>query len=148
MNTDKIAHLGFIQGVISRMGNNSFLLKGWSVALVAALFALSAKDANKLFIVIAFFPVLIFWVLDAFFLHQEHLYRKLYEEVADGKVPSTKFTLNPKDLTEKRKVRSMISLMFSKTLLPFHLILIFLIILAMIFLNTSQAAVTQAVGKL
>lgn len=25
-NQDKIAHLGFIQGVINRMGNNSFLV--------------------------------------------------------------------------------------------------------------------------
>jgi len=34
---EKIAHLGFIQGAINRMGNNSFLVKGWTVALVAGL---------------------------------------------------------------------------------------------------------------
>jgi hypothetical protein len=53
----KIAHLGFIQGVITRMGSNSFLLKGWSITLVAAIFALSAKDADQKFVLLAYFPV-------------------------------------------------------------------------------------------
>ena len=47
-----IAHLGFIQGIITRMGTNSFLLKGWSVTLVAAMFALAVKDADKDFMFI------------------------------------------------------------------------------------------------
>lgn len=38
-NQDKIAHLGFIQGIINHMSNNSFLVKSWSVTLLAALFA-------------------------------------------------------------------------------------------------------------
>ncbi|WP_435354079.1 hypothetical protein [Morganella morganii] len=46
---NKIAHLGFIQGVINRMGSNSFMIKGWCVALVAAIFALSADKANSSF---------------------------------------------------------------------------------------------------
>ncbi len=66
-----IAHLGFIQGIITRMGTNSFLLKGWSVTLVAAMFALAVKDADKSFMLIAYFPVFVFWALDASFLHQE-----------------------------------------------------------------------------
>jgi len=37
------------------MANNSFLLKGWSVTLVAALFALAAKDSDKKYIVVAYF---------------------------------------------------------------------------------------------
>jgi hypothetical protein len=42
------------------MSNHSFLLKGWGVTLVAALFALAAKDANAKYILIAFLPILIF----------------------------------------------------------------------------------------
>jgi len=33
----KLAHPQMIHGVINRMAGNSFLLKGWSVTLVAAL---------------------------------------------------------------------------------------------------------------
>ena len=40
----KIKHLEMIQGVINRMASNSFLLKGWTVVLVSALFALAAND--------------------------------------------------------------------------------------------------------
>ena len=39
-----------IQGVVNRLSLNSFLLKGWSVVLVSAMFALAAKD-NQLFFV-------------------------------------------------------------------------------------------------
>ncbi|EHU0373428.1 hypothetical protein [Vibrio cholerae] len=118
MIEQKIAHLTFIQGVINRMGQNSFLLKGWSVTVVAALFALSAKDSNKMFALIAYFPAFMFWFLDAFFLYQEILYRKLYEKVADDSIKSDKFTLNAQAL--KFEVDSYTKVVFSKTLLPFH----------------------------
>jgi hypothetical protein len=42
----KLKHLELVQGVINRMAGNSFILKGWSVTLTSALFALAAKDAN------------------------------------------------------------------------------------------------------
>ena len=72
-SSKQIAHLGFIQGVINRMGSNSFLLKGWSITLVAACFALAAKDAERKFLLLAYFPVFMFWVLDGYFLYQERL---------------------------------------------------------------------------
>ena len=74
----KLKHLEFIQGVVNRLSTNSFLLKGWSVVLVAALLALSAKDRNILFILLAYLPTLVFWGLDGYFLWQERLYRALY----------------------------------------------------------------------
>ena len=78
---NKLKHLEFIQGIINRMANNSFLLKGWTVVLVSALFALAAKGSNRCFIFLAFFPTIGFWVLDGYFLWQEKLYRELYNNV-------------------------------------------------------------------
>ena len=75
---DKLKHLEFIQTAINRMSANSFLLKGWSVTLVAALFALAAKDANPKYVIVAYLPVLIFWFIDGYFLFQERLFRALY----------------------------------------------------------------------
>src|SRR5712692_9978631 len=77
----KLKHLEFVQSVVSRMAGNSFLLKGWSVTLAAALFALSAKDANPRLIAIAYYPILVFWLLDGYFLSQERLFRALYDKV-------------------------------------------------------------------
>ena len=124
----KIAHLGFIQGIISRMGLNSFLLKGWSVTLVAAIFALSAKQADRRFVLLALFPVAVFWLLDAFFLHQEKLYRRLYVLVAHGEVKSDQFTLSTEGLTGVPRV---VSVFFSKTLRLFYGSIVFVILFAM-----------------
>lgn len=129
MIEQKIAHLTFIQGVINRMGQNSFLLKGWSVTIVAALFALAAKDSNKMFALIAYFPAFMFWFLDAFFLHQEKLYRKLYEKVSEDIINSDKYTLNTQPV--EREVDSYTKVIFSKTLLPFHGCIIGVLLIAM-----------------
>ncbi|MFZ2981251.1 MAG: hypothetical protein WA085_09485 [Sphingobium sp.] len=115
---EKIAHLGFIQGVVNRMGNNSFLIKGWAIALVAATFALSAEKSNANFAYIAFFPLLFFWWLDAFFLHQEKLYRKLYEKVANNTEPSNEFTMDT--YKYKAEVECFCKVFASKTLRYFY----------------------------
>ena len=125
----QIAHLGFIQNIISRMGANSFLLRGWSVTLVAAIFALAVKDADKTFIYLAYFPICLFWVLDTFFLYKEKLYRRLYEEVACGHIASDTFTLDTSTL--KIVSEKPLAVFFSKTLLPFYLLLIILVIFVM-----------------
>ena len=46
----KLKHLELVQGVISRMANNSFMLKGWAVTLVAGIFVLAGKDTDKLYL--------------------------------------------------------------------------------------------------
>lgn len=114
----KVAHLTFIQGVIARMGQNSFLLKGWSVTIIAALFALAAQGANGKYILVAYFPAIMFWVLDAFFLYQEKLFRKLYDKVASNEINSEQFIL--KTTLVKGEVEQFASVIFSKTVLPFH----------------------------
>ena len=73
----KTKHMEFIQGVINRLSQNSFLLKGWSVVLISALFALSAGDSNPAFIVLAYIPAFIFWGLDGYFLREERKFRAL-----------------------------------------------------------------------
>ena len=87
-------HLEFIQGVINRLSHNSFLLKGWSVVLVSALFALSAGETNSSFIVLAYFPAFIFWGLDGYFLWEEKKFRKLYDRVRILNEPSIDFSMD------------------------------------------------------
>ena len=81
---NKIAHLGFIQGVINRMGNNSFLVKGWTVALIAGVFALSSQDNGNhvFFVFFAFVLTVLFWLLDAYFLYQENRFRELLSRLS------------------------------------------------------------------
>lgn len=79
MTEDGRKHLEFIQQVIARMNGNSFQLKGWSVTLVAGLFALAVAEANKAFALLAIFPILVFWLLDGYYLQMERSYRNLYD---------------------------------------------------------------------
>jgi hypothetical protein len=129
----KIAHLGFIQGVIGRMASNSFLLKGWSLTLVAALFALSSKDADRRFVFLAYFPVVFFWFLDAYFLHQEKLFRKLYEEVAADRIASEDFSLDTSPAI--RATPGLIRVAVSRTLLAFHVPMLIVVLLATVYLK-------------
>ncbi len=82
MSADQVKHLEFIQNVITRMNNNSFQMKGWMVALVSAILALYAGTNNKLFVLVAILPALIFWFLDTYYLQQERKFRGLYNDVA------------------------------------------------------------------
>lgn len=80
-NNNKITHLEMVQGIINRMANNSFMLKGWAVTLVAGIFALASKDTDKLYFLIAYIPIVVFGGLDSYYLLQERLYRALYNKV-------------------------------------------------------------------
>jgi hypothetical protein len=125
----KIKHLEFIQSVISRMAGNSFLLKGWSVTLVAALFALAAKDADKGYIIVAYFPVIVFWLLDGYFLSMERRYRGLYDEVRIKKEDQIDFSMDTTKFNEGRNTWS--QSFFSTTLRLFYLSMIALMLVIM-----------------
>lgn len=83
MSEIKIKHLEFIQSIISRMNQNSFNIKGWMITIVSALLALYASSDNITYIYIAAIPVIIFWLLDAYYLQQERKFRGVYNDVAE-----------------------------------------------------------------
>ena len=122
-----------IQGVITRMAGNLFLLKGWVVTLVAALLALLAsKDSNPKFIFIALIPILIFWLMDGYFLSQERMYRDLYNDVARKKLNQIDFSMDARKYNEDRN--TWFRCLFSKTLTIFYGLLL-LLFLAIIYIN-------------
>ena len=114
----QLAHLKMIQAVITRMAGNSFLIKGWSVMLVAALFALAAANTNALFVYLAYFPAFMFWALDAYFLRQERLFRKLYDCVRELDGSQINFSMDTKPF--EGKVDSAWDVAWSHTLKLFH----------------------------
>ena len=92
------------------------MVKGWTVTLVAALFALAAVDVNRFFVYVAYLPAVMFWVLDAYFLRQERLFRKLYDHVREAKDGTVDFSMN----THPFNVGTMWSVAWSRTLCLFH----------------------------
>ena len=129
MHDKKLKHLEFIQNVITRMNANSFLIKGWSVTLVAAIFALAAQHANIRYAIIAYFPVFTFWILDGFFLSQEKQYRELYKQVASKDEAEIDFDMNASGWNNGKRTWS--HGIFSKTLVPFHGALLLVVVIVM-----------------
>jgi hypothetical protein len=117
-NEKKIKHLEFLQLTITRMNVNSFLIKGWTITLVAALFALASKDANINYIMICYIAIPSFWVLDGFYISIERQYRELYKEVSDKKEDDIDFKMDASKF--KKEDKTWISGMLSKTLVIFY----------------------------
>jgi hypothetical protein len=80
----RLRHLDMIQAVVTRQAQNSFAVRGWSVTVVSAVFAVAATqdDAPAATVLVALAPALIFWGLDAYYLWQERLFRSLYAAAA------------------------------------------------------------------
>lgn len=114
---NKIKRLEFIQAVVARMSGNSFFIKGWCITLVSGLLSLAAKDGNKKFMIVVFFPVVMFWLLDAYFLRQERLFRQKYEEVANSVAPDN-FSMDIS--TVEKRVAPWLRVAFSKTMVLFY----------------------------
>ena len=121
MMDNKVNHLEMIQGVISRMSSNSFALKGWAVTLVAGIFALSSKDADKLYFLVAYIPIVVFWGLDAYYLLQERLYRALYNKVRNLPENEINFDMNTSPSEFHTNKNTYWWCFVSKTILWFYL---------------------------
>jgi len=127
----KHTHLEMIQGIVNRLSHNSFLLKGWSVVLVSAMFALAAKDTQLLFVYLAYFPAIVFWGLDGYFLHQEKLFRALYDHVRELEDESINYSMDTSIV--KDKVPSWGNVTLSMTLSAFYGVILVSIILVTLF---------------
>lgn len=116
-----IKHLEMVQGVINRLGHDSFLIKGWSMTILAAgIIFVARSQVQSAYIVLTFIiPVVGFWILDGYFLWQERLFRKIYDEVR--KQAKTDFEMHPLKYANKPK-RSWFLSVCSKTLVVFYVI--------------------------
>ena len=134
-------YLILIQGVISRMANNAFLVKGWSITLTAALLALAGSLSAKgsfnehIFFMVNFACLLGFLWLDSYFYYNEKKYRELYDYARDMSRFNTKdlFNLNanliiPESNDANIKVR--INIIKSSAVYPLYLmqfVLVFIV---------------------
>ena len=127
---NKRKHLEFLQGVVNRMAANLFLLKGWTITLIAALFALAAKDSNRVYFLLAYFPAFMFWILDGYFLSQERRFRALYDHVR--KLPENEIDFSMDTQRYRKEFRhTWVGAMVSRTLLIYYVALIVTMLVVM-----------------
>ena len=143
MNKQEILHkeIDLIQNIINRMANNSFLLKGWLITLIVAVLAPTTEkiitDDISYFGLILILPLVVFWYLDAFFLHKEKCYRELYNWIIENREKSEKKLYSLKYEDYEDKVKSVICIMFSPTLRAFYGIT-FLLLVSIGIYNLTQ----------
>lgn len=131
-NDKRIAHLGLIQGIISRMGGNLFTLRGWMITLVVALSVAFIEFGRNELQIILVLVIIIFWVHDAYFLSLERSYRYLYNKVRKLKEGEVDFSMDISEFNNLRKT-SVWYCMLSKTLIYFYIPTLLLIGLISIF---------------
>lgn len=126
-------HLEMIQDVIERHARSSFLLKGWSVTIVAAVFLLASRGAlPELAMAAGLLPSFAFWGLDAYYLMQERTYRALYDHVRkNGTRADDRFTMDARPCGAG--VPSWASTLFSPSVFWFHASIALVIVAALTF---------------
>lgn len=78
---DKISYLQMIQEPIGRMSTASAIFKGFAATIVAGIAALTYCEVNTWILALSFIPVVLFLMLDIYYLKLEKKYRYLYEQV-------------------------------------------------------------------
>lgn len=104
--------IDLIQSCINRMAQNSFQVKGWTVALFAVVLALlpeKVEDTNKFLLGIVMLAIsIMFWYLDSFFLAAERNYRKIYGWVLQEREKGSRellYELNFKEFESKESLK-------------------------------------------
>ena len=82
---DERLYLQFLQNNIARMNTNSVQAKTWCITIVTALLAIFADTKNSLFLLICITPIIMFCILDALYLQQEHKFVDMYNDFVKDK---------------------------------------------------------------
>lgn len=115
------------------MNVNSFLIKGWAVTMVAALFAFAAKDSELKYIFITFLSTPMFWLLDGYYLSQERQYRELYNQVRVQLEDAIDYDMNASSFNVGKN--RWMSSVFSSTLIIFYGLIVALTVFIIFIIN-------------
>jgi hypothetical protein len=106
MKETKSKHIDLVQAIITRMAQNSFVIKGWMITIVVGLFLFLQNDNLQNNFLIYLFPIIGFWLLDSYYLWQERLYRKLYGSVISNLKESSDLKLSVEEFKNSTKYLS------------------------------------------
>lgn len=123
-----LAYLNMLQGVINRMASNSANCKTWCVTLVSAILVLTIGKQKPGAILVAWLPLAMFFLLDAYYLSLERDFRRIYEDFLDSMDEKKLFRLKPPSRASYR-LGAILSCMLSFSAYPFYGVLALALIL-------------------
>lgn len=93
MDDKTLKHLEFVQNTINRMSTNSFIIKGWVITLVGIILGINKLPGNFIFeyahynfpieMVVILVIIILFWLINAYFLQQERRYISIYSKTIE-----------------------------------------------------------------
>lgn len=122
-------YLTLIQGVISRMANNSASCKTWCVTIVAAVLALAIDKGSVESIFVGLLPLVLFLFLDAYYLSLEHDYRNIYNNFVEKLIgekaeEAMLFKLKPENNYLAQRLGATFKQISSLSIWPFYLLIL------------------------
>jgi hypothetical protein len=122
LDEHQIKHLELIQGVIGRLANDSFLMKGWALTVSGAFFGFSVKDLDWRVALVGLMPLVVFWGLDGYFLSRERMFRALYDAVRRGDASVEPFSMDYIEFKQRGPVSNgWRASLWSKTIAIFYI---------------------------
>lgn len=144
---NKRKHLEFIQTVITRMNHNSFLIKGWSLTIVAGLLVLSLNYTEKILvpfnifvksvIILSVFSTLFFWLLDTYYLRQERLFRHLFDDIRQKNEDQIDFDMNTNKFRKCKDVK-LLRVCLSPTISLYYIFILVVTYILLTFIKTNK----------
>ncbi len=121
-----IREIAIVQQIITRLESKSFLIKGWTIALVVVALLL---DGPRPFVFLALVAILGFWVYDAYHVWQIRLYAKLYEWISKHRLRTSEHLFDMSVHTFRDEVRSVPGTLFCGRVLWFYGCLLLFVVL-------------------
>jgi hypothetical protein len=122
------AHIALLQGIITRLANNSAASKTWCLTLVAALLSLAGAVHAPPMIHATLVPILVFGFVDIMYLATEVAYRDLYDKVVQTMREGTYGRHSVYDATARPDAGCIIRAISSWSIIPYYALLAFYVI--------------------
>lgn len=140
LETDSTAvqsYLNILQSIINRMANNSSNCKTWCITIVSAIIIVIADKVKPNYMWIALFPIIMFLMLDAYYLGQERSFRQIYNNFIE-RIQSNSATINDLyiifPMKGKNIFQSTLKAVTSFSIYPFYITLLILLIVGRYFI--------------
>jgi len=118
-------HLQIYQNILARMANNSSSVKTWCVTVVSAILVLLIEREEKSGLALAAVPVVLFFVLDVYYLSLEKRFRCSYNQfVEDLHSNDVNRSVKLFEIVPDQKIlKYIVQSCLSFSILPFYLLI-------------------------
>lgn len=116
-------HITTLQGIICRMSNYSLNCKTWAITIITGIIVLLFDKTKTSYYYIIYFPLLIFYLLDSYYLGLERVFRDIYNAFILEVQNSTKDEIDIRFSLKGKKIKSFLKSLYSVSTLPFYIVI-------------------------